>query len=552
MESISEPGQSSLASGKYIRMWTWIWCVLAVLHVTQSIWTSAGRAYPGDLGDGRFNQLILEHGYQSLRGVARWDSPRQFYPATGTLAYSDTHAGTLAIYAEARFLGISREEAWQVWFVVVVALNAWAALRFFRAFEVHPWLRGPVVFASAGSAIFVWVACTHMQMLPVFPALFASEQLLRWRSDRRGSRIVAAAGWLGWQFAASPYLGFFAAVVLGLVGLAYVVVGGSGKKPGDPSSEARGRSDRLLAAFIFVVGAGLAAVTAKIYVSAVRTGVSRPMSDVLIAAPQWSSWLQAPPTREFPSPLRAPGNINPTEHCWFVGWIASALLLTAIFSGWRNRSAPARRWSLALAIVAGVTPALFTAWTATGDSAWIWIARHVEVLRAFRAAGRVAVPLQFAAIGAAALLLSHWLQRAKSRTARIGVILIACAMALENFSPRQRFTLTATARARTQAMIAAWKAAGDRPVLVYAPGPPPADENSSFCHLDAWSAALQLRRATVNGYSGGAPASHVGFMSEPTPDNARALLRAVGLSENDVSFVDRPIEWTTQTAGRSK
>jgi hypothetical protein len=162
------------------------------------------------------------------------------------------------------------------------------------------------------------------------------------------------------------------------------------------------------------------------------------------------------------------------------------------------------------------------------------------------------VPLQFAAIGAAALLLSQWLQLAKSRIARIGVILLACAMALENFSPRQRFTLTATARARTQAMIAAWKAAGDRPVLVYAPVPPPAGENASCFHLDAWSAALQLRRATVNGYTGGAPASYAAFASEPTPANAGALLRAIGLSENDISFVGRPINWTTQMNGRPK
>ena len=47
---------------------------------------------PGDLGDARFNSVILEHLYQWVTGTAPklW-SPRFFYPFENTLAFSDNH-----------------------------------------------------------------------------------------------------------------------------------------------------------------------------------------------------------------------------------------------------------------------------------------------------------------------------------------------------------------------------------------------------------------------------------------------------------------------------
>ncbi len=59
---------------------TAIWVFLGVFQLTQSIWLSGFSNLPGDLGDGRFNNLVLEHGYQSLQGTQDWLSPGQFYP----------------------------------------------------------------------------------------------------------------------------------------------------------------------------------------------------------------------------------------------------------------------------------------------------------------------------------------------------------------------------------------------------------------------------------------------------------------------------------------
>lgn len=45
-----------------------IWMLAATFHVTQGIWTSGWDDYLGDEVDGRLNNLLLEHGYQSLLG----------------------------------------------------------------------------------------------------------------------------------------------------------------------------------------------------------------------------------------------------------------------------------------------------------------------------------------------------------------------------------------------------------------------------------------------------------------------------------------------------
>lgn len=75
------------------------------------------RAIPGDMGDARFNGLILEHVFRWLCGIDRdlW-SPGFFYPFPGALAFSDNHFGTVGIYALLRMTGLTPEGAYIGWF----------------------------------------------------------------------------------------------------------------------------------------------------------------------------------------------------------------------------------------------------------------------------------------------------------------------------------------------------------------------------------------------------------------------------------------------------
>jgi hypothetical protein len=527
------PSGSSPRKFRWLPVWSFAWGLLAVLHVTQAIWLSGGQAYPGDLGDGRFNQLLLEHGYQALRGQSTWASPGQFYPVRDTLAYSDTHAGTLPIYAVIRRLSVSREEAWQFWFIAVTALNALAAYRLFRALGIADWLRGPVVFATVGSTTMVWLAGTHMQMLPVFPALLAWEQAVRWHGDRCRWRLVAAAGWSAWQFAAGPYTAFFAAVIAGLTGLARCALG----QPSDKEPVTSGRWRPWLGAWlVLVAGGSLAAAVLGLYFSAIQSGHTRGMVEIVDLAPTLASWFTAAPVNGLYPAGWPGGQKNLVEHAWFTGFLPWLLLALALASGWSRRRTTTGAWTLALGLGTVATVLFFTKWSLDGSGPWVWLAGQLEPLRAFRASGRVAGLLQFTLIGAGALLLTHWLTTARTRLVAAGIITVAVLLAAENFSRHQPATLAATARARAAAVVAAWRQAGDRPILAFAPGY--SNQPDAWVHLDAWSAALALRRVTINGYSGGLPASHVSFAWNPTAANARALLAEIPLPPDQVSLVE--------------
>jgi hypothetical protein len=528
--------------------WSWIWAVLAVLHVTQAIWVSAGRSYPGDLGDGRFNQLVLEHGWQSLCGHYEWMSPGQFFPERGTLAYSDTHAGTLPLYAALRLAAISRDEAWQLWFVLVAGLNTWAAFRLFRALGVNGCLRGPLVFASAASGTMVWLTGTHMQMLPVFPALLAWEQLVRWTDERTPLRLIAAAGWLGWQFAAGPYACFFTVVISAAVGAGWwIFVGRVPSRPSGPIPDGP-RQHRLLGAVtVAITGGTVAAVVGRVYLGGLRAGHTRHWSELVDLAPRPGDWFSASPVRCL-FPAGWPGGAHDlVEHAWLAGFVPWGLLLAGLLMMRRLRPERAGRRALALAFGAVATMIFFTRWSAEFGGIWVWLSGRIESLHAFRASGRVAGLLQFALVGAAGLLLQHWTATARSRAGQAVCLTLAVVLAIENISARQPATATAVARARQRALVEAWRDSGDRRVLAFAPGF--SNQPDPWLQLDAWAAALQLHRVTVNGYTGGVPGSHLRFVWEPTEANARQLLAAEGVPERDVSLVTALAPAAEQTLG---
>ncbi|MCI0704003.1 MAG: hypothetical protein L0241_23335, partial [Planctomycetia bacterium] len=85
---------------------------------------TAGEYLPGDTGDNRLNNYILEHGYRYLTGRVDsfWDAP-MFYPETGVTAWSDTHLGMLPFYAAMRAFGLSPEGAFQGYFLIPFPLN---------------------------------------------------------------------------------------------------------------------------------------------------------------------------------------------------------------------------------------------------------------------------------------------------------------------------------------------------------------------------------------------------------------------------------------------
>lgn len=88
---------------------------------------------PGDMGDSRFINYLLEHAYRWFSGdVAYFWDAGFMYPFENTIALSDTMLGTAPFYAAWRVLGFSPETSYQIWWITMCTLNYWISYTIFR------------------------------------------------------------------------------------------------------------------------------------------------------------------------------------------------------------------------------------------------------------------------------------------------------------------------------------------------------------------------------------------------------------------------------------
>ena len=511
-------------------VWTTLWLAAGLIHLTQAIWFTGFAALPAGLDDGRFNHLLLEHGYQSLLGFYDWLSPGQFYPATQTLGMSDTHLGTLPLYVGGRLLGLAPERAMQAWFLLCAGLNLGAGWMLLRSIGVGRWLAGPTTFIALAGVPWVWMTGTHPQLLPLFPSLWAGGYALRYVREQHRPDLAIAAGGLAAQFAAGPYVAFFVGTTI----VAALIIGDAmGRYFGRqiPLS-ATSRPTRWPRLPLLLAALGLAAglINVWVYANAVSGGMGRPMQEVRDLAPAWSAWFSASPVHALYDAGWPGGSREHSEHVLFSGftlWIAGAI---ALFIGLR-RAADLRARSAAIcaavafAIVGGVV-----VWP-NGFSVWLFLAEALEPLRAFRAIGRVSVITHALLAASAGLVATVWWQSSRKTWAA----LLVAGLLIENFACEQPHYEVAAAQDRRNAIVEAWRAAGDHEVLAWAPGF--TNQQLPDQHLDAWAAALSLHRKTLNGYSGGAPSTHLPFLWSPTENNARGLAYLLRIPNETISIV---------------
>ena len=524
------PVDSTRSPSRRLRVWTIFWIVAGVVHLTQAIWMSGGANLPGGLGDGRFNNLVLEHGYQTVRGNYDWNSPGQFHPVPHTLGMSDTHVGTLPAYALTRVLGFSTERAMQIWFILVAALNLTLAVKLLRELKLAESLWGPIAFVAFAGVPWVWMTGTHAQLLPVFPALWGFIHLTRFGTSRNPRELLIVAASLFGQFAAGPYLAFF---TVGIIGVAIIValMARLIPKPSPHPFPPIGLSNGILAG----IGTGLGAVNLWVYSRAVNAGMGRPMQEVMDLAPTWASWFSASPANAWwPAGLPG-GSLELSEHVLFSGLLPVLLSLGAMIWGLCNRHRTEGAWALVLGSSAWLIILITVRWPG-GFSLWVEFAEKIEPLRAFRAIGRIHILTHTLMVGAIGFALSALSHSGQQRLVLAGRILLAATL-LEGIGSHQPAYAVSEAQARRDALVDAWAEAGDAPVLAYAPGY--TNQPDPHVQLDAWAAALATGRRTINGYTGGAPLSHLRFIWNPSAEQAAALLHTLDVPSKEVSIVGR-------------
>ena len=169
---------------------------------------------PGDLGDSRFNSVILEHLYQWVTGAtpSLW-SPRFFYPFERVLAFSDNHFGSGWAYVVFRLLNLPREEAYLGWFLIGAVLNFWACWWALRqlGFSIVGAATGAFVFAFGLPALHKE---SHAQLIYRFAVPLAFAAWYRFLTLPSGTRLAQVILFCGLQFLCSIYLGIFLVYLL--------------------------------------------------------------------------------------------------------------------------------------------------------------------------------------------------------------------------------------------------------------------------------------------------------------------------------------------------
>jgi hypothetical protein len=184
-----------------------------------------GLAYvPGDLGDARFINYLLEHFHLSLAGRTPgfWDAPFM-HPWPRTVALSDNLWGTGPFYSLFRHLGHDRENAMQLWILLLFTLNYWCCLLSLRLLRIRP------AVAAAGAFIFAFGIfhlgqINHPQLLQRAAIPFAVVLFFLWLRQGSPRHLAWCALAVVAQFYASIYLAMFLLYMLFFMAVARLLL----------------------------------------------------------------------------------------------------------------------------------------------------------------------------------------------------------------------------------------------------------------------------------------------------------------------------------------
>lgn len=178
---------------------------------------------PGDYGDVRFINCVLEHNWQWLIGNTDGVFQANFmYPEKNAITFSDHMLGHIPFYAPFRYFGLSPFHSLQGWLLVTILLNYLAGFIAFNYFFKNKW------YALLAAYLFTFSLATlsqyvHIQMSAryLIPLVFMWLHKYLTGNNRRDLFITTLL--LLYQFYSSFYLGyllFFAALVFTLTFIA--------------------------------------------------------------------------------------------------------------------------------------------------------------------------------------------------------------------------------------------------------------------------------------------------------------------------------------------
>ena len=170
----------------------------------------------GDRGDARGFLYYCEHWYRSLSGTSSLLSPGVFYPAKGTLAYSDLLLGFGIPYSFFRAIGVDMFQSLEITIILITFLSyctAFWLLYKVLDFRLAPSIVGAMFFAFNSPKFFQLI---HLQLqgvvlLPIiFGLLITFGRQVQTLDQKRAAILLSLAG-LCWdlQMATGLYFAWF-------------------------------------------------------------------------------------------------------------------------------------------------------------------------------------------------------------------------------------------------------------------------------------------------------------------------------------------------------
>ncbi len=469
-----------------------ILCIYGLYFAFHHFWNGFD-AISGDLGDARFNALVLEHTWLWITGVhsSLFNTP-MFFPHENIYAYSDLLLSVSPVYWCFRLFGIEVMLSYQLWLMSMCVLN-------FSAFYIlaKNFLHFRVFLAALGAYLFSFSLprISHMEHAQLVPQFFIvislMGALLWWKTPKAKTGAVLLLGGAVLQFLCAFYFFWFFLWSVVMV-LAYVLMN-------------QERRDVFLSwfrqldwKFLLLLGAILAATVAPFfYHYALVAGEVGRRSWVTISnsVPRLYSWINLPkdhwewsfvPFKTWITEL-AVGH----EHYLSFGlltWISMILGLV-----WTYRQKQHRIFTIP------VLAMFFFTLTSGRFSSWVLIAYLFPGGGAVRAVARIQMFMLLFWSMIWIYYLAHLLMDKKIGK-KIAVAFIVLGFFAENTYQSDWVFSRGEDHARLQKMADALPA--DCEVMVYDQGFY-LDANSN--NNDAVMIAFTSHRMTVNGYSGNQP-----------------------------------------------
>ena len=497
--------------------------VMIALIFLAGLWFFFGQlvltkfdAVPGDLGDSRFNAIVLEHGYRYLGGDGwhrpLWSPKWSFFPHKDVLAYSDNLFGTLPLYVLARCVGLGELAAFDTWVVILTVANFASMVLLLRELGLSR------LSAALGGFVFAFAMprgqqLNHLQLFPQFFTPLCFFCLVKMRGLRPWT-AYGAVGCAVLQLYAAIYVGWFLALALGIGATVTALIAVFSR------DFRNSLSVRLRRLWLHAIAAALVGMVVLLplgfhYMRALREVGPRNYDEISGMLPRVTSYLLPADYTALYHPwmLKLKQGLPVAhEQVMFAGFLvmlsASIMLVSLTL---KPRRIAANAWNCVwIAIWLGtVFATLFV-----NGSLWNVLHRVIPGGGAIRAVSRV-VLLQLLPLGAATAWVANWIEK------RAGVVvaaLFAVLVVVENsgaanyhFSAReQKARIDRTISELAAEPCAAFVLTGTEP--------------SYITQIDAMWASLETQTPTLNGYSGNSPRKWQFDEPDVTPKQLRSWL----------------------------